>query len=268
METVLYTFKGSPDGAYPLYGDLLFLASNIYDTTDQGGNDNVGTAYELTPSGSGYTETVIYSFGGGSDGGAPDGGVIPDGVGNLYGTTDNGGIHSSGTVFQLMPPNGPPPWTENLLHSFDGNDGADPEAGLIFDPSGNLWGVTTAGGTGGGGGGGEVFEMTDIGNNNWSYTPIYGLAGGSECGPYHSLVMDSAGNLYGATYCDGAYGYGNVFELTYPNWAYHDLYDFTGGNDGAYPITQVTLDGNGNLYGTASAGGLQGVGVVWELVKN
>src|SRR5208282_1407300 len=108
-EKVLYAFKGIPDGAYPFYGDLIFdQPGNIYGTTAEGGTDNEGCVYELTPSGSGgYTESCIYSFGEGSDGIYPYGGVILDSAGNLYGTTYEGGINDAGTVFQLMPPNGP-----------------------------------------------------------------------------------------------------------------------------------------------------------------
>jgi hypothetical protein len=108
------------------------------------------------------------------------------------------------------------------------------------------------------------------------YTVLYSFSGtsGTGCGPLASLAMDQAGDLYGTTNCDGAYGYGNVFELVQSNgsWTYKDLYDFTGGSDGGNPISNVIFDANGNLYGTASAGGNMsgpcapnGCGVVWEI---
>ncbi len=113
----------------------------------------------------------------------------------------------------------------------------------------------------------SVFELTPS-NGSWTYSLIYSFTGtaGMECGPWGTLVMDGAGDLYGTTYCDGANGFGSVFELTYPNWTYISLHDFTGGNDGGNPISNVVIDPtSGNLYGTASTGGSQGVGVVWEI---
>jgi len=265
-ETVLHSFYGNPDGEGPGYGDLIFdKAGNIYGTTSNGGNgSNDGTVYELTPkAGGGYTEMPIYSFSG-SDGAFPQNGVIFDNAGNLYSTTINGGLSISyGTVFELTKSIG---WTESLPYSFQGgNDGGYPYAGLIFDPSGNLYGATSDFGTGGGG---TVFELSPSGDS-WTYNVLYSFAGTADhqCGPWGTLVMDGAGNLYGTTYCDGANGYGNVFELSPLNggWIYMDLYDFTGGNDGGNPVSNVVFDASGNLYGTASTGGTHNVGVVWEI---
>jgi len=176
-----------------------------------------------------------------------------------------GGIHKLGTVFQLVQSTG---WTENILHSLDDrNDGGYPAAGLIFDESGDLYGATSDGGTGGGG---TVFELSPSGSG-WTYARIYGLTGSYQCGPWGTLVMDGAGNLYGTTNCDGKYGWGSVFKLTPSggSWTYTSLHDFTGGSDGAYPFGSVLLHPNGKLYGTAAGGGLQqcteGCGVVWEI---
>jgi uncharacterized repeat protein (TIGR03803 family) len=266
-ETVLYAFKGFPDAAFPEYPDLIFdQAGNIYGTTTLGGSNQCsgsgcGTAFRLTPSGSGWTESVIYNFGtGSSDGAVPFAGVIFDNAGNLYGTTFGGGT-GSGTVFRLTPPgNG---WTEKILYNFQGNDGDFPYAGLIFDQSGNLYGATSDGGTGGGG---TVFELSPSGGS-WTLTVLYSFTGTQGCGPFANLVMDAAGNLDGTTYCDGAYGFGSVFKLTptpTPPWTYTPLHDFTGGSDGKWPVSNVTLDMSGNLYGTASQGGTH-FGVVWKI---
>lgn len=264
-ETVLYSFKGGPaDGGYPGYGDLTFDgAGNIYGTTPYGGHSNCNTGcgivYELTPPGSWNTETVLYYFSG-DDGAYPFNNLIFDDAGNLYSTTVNGGLGNWGTAFELMYP-GP---TEIVINTWVNEPGSYPYAGLIFDKSGNLYGATYNGGTGHGG---TVFELTPVGNNNWTYTLIYSFTGGANCGPFETLVMDGAGNLYGTTYCDGAHGYGNVFELSPSNggWTYTDLYDFNGGNDGKYPYGEVAFDANGNLYGTTYGGGSNTVGVVWEL---
>jgi len=270
-ETELYGFSGGADGASPGYGDVLFdQAGNIYGTTSAGGlltcaPGGCGTVYELTPSGGGWTESVPYSFGtgGGTDGAFPSNGMILDGAGNLYSTTFGGGslgVGGLGTVFQLTPPGSG--WTENILEDFQGGAG-NPSASLIFDQQGNLYGATT---TGGSGGGGTVFELT-LSGGTWTLNPLYNFTGSSGCGPYGTLAMDATGNLYGTTYCAGPNGAGNVFKLTppYGQQNYTSLHDFTGGSDGGYPTSNVILDANGNLYGTATQGGSQGSGVLWEI---
>jgi uncharacterized repeat protein (TIGR03803 family) len=260
-ETVLYRFSGGTDGANPAFGDLIFdNAGSLYGTTLNGGVD-WGTVFQLTPSGSGWTKSVLYTFSGGSDGAGPYAGLIFDNAGNLYGTTVVGGTYGAGTVFQLMPSGSG--WTENVLYSFQGgDDGGLPIAGLIFDQSGNLYGATINGGTGGGG---TVFELTSSGGS-WTYSLLYSFTGGTQCGPWGTLVMDRAGNLYGTTQCDGAYGQGSVFKLTPSDdtWMYTSLHDFAG-SDGGASLGNVIFDANGNLYGTATSGGSHGYGVVWEI---
>jgi uncharacterized repeat protein (TIGR03803 family) len=160
-------------------------------------------------------------------------------------------------------------WTGSTLYSFqNGSDGGHVGAGLIFDPSGNLYGATINGGTGGGG---TVFELTPS-NGGWTLKTLYSFTGDFNCGPEGTLVMDGTGNLYGTTFCDGANKAGNVFELipSGGNWTYSSLHDFTGGVDGGHPYSNVVFDSAGNLYGTTSAGGTGsacngGCGVVWEI---
>ena len=262
VSTVIYGFTGGSDGGSPRYGDLIFdQAGNFYGTTSVGGS-GYGVAYKMSPSGGGWAEQPIYAFGGAPDGANPFGGLVFDNAGNLYGMTTQGGSAGFGTVFELSPSGGG--WTEKVLYNFQGaSDGDYPTAGLLLDQSGNLYGSTSDGGTGGGG---TVFELIPSGGG-WTYKLLYSLTGGAKCGPWGTLAMDGAGNLYGTTVCDGANNDGNVFELKPAggSWTYSSLYDFTGGNDGRRPFGNVTFDSQGNIYGTASRGGTHDSGVVWEI---
>ena len=274
-ETVLYRFTGD-DGQYPEGGDLVFdEAGALYGTTSQGGTYGLGTVFELIPSNGNWMESVLYSFGpSDQDGIVPRSGVVFDKAGNLYGTTWDAfrgtgqrapQEGTGGIVFQLTPSGAG--WAETIIHRFTrGNDGGAVWAGVIFDQSGNIYGATTWQGSGGGG---VVFEMTASGNN-WTFTSLYGLAGtGVECGVYGSLVLYQ-GSLYGTTLCDGAYGLGSIFKLVPSSggWTHVSLHDFTGGSDGAYSYSNLVFDADGNFYGTASAGGANGMGVVFKVTPN
>ena len=264
-ETVLYRFAGGNDGANPLLGDILFdPTGNIYGTTENGGDvgcDGMGcgTVFELSPSGGGWIEKVLYSFMGQSgDGANPFAGVILDSTGNLYGTTKFGGPLSEGTVFKLSPAGSS--WTESVIYGFEGtNDGYWPVGGLIIDHSGNLVGTT---GSGGVNAGGIAFNLTPLG----AEAIVHSFDGQQDGGAYGTLTADAAGNFYGMTYDDGAYGNGSVFKLTptQGGWIYTDLHDFTG-DDGRCPYGNVVIDAQGNLYGTAGGGGTYDEGVVWEI---
>ena len=249
-ENVLYEFQGSPDGAYPSHGDLLWgQQGHIYGTTTYGGLSNNGTVYELTCSGKICTEQVLYSFAGGTDGSNPQNGVVFDSVGNLYGTTAGGGLYSSGTVFELKYNNGS--WTETVLYNFTGeNDGGGPEGGVIFDNSGNLYGSTASGGSGNQG---TLFELSPSGEA-WAFSLLYSFPSEiyAGCGPSASLVINSAGNLYGTTACGDPDDAGNLFELTKTggNWTYTDLGD---GFGGVFPDGMLAIDANGLIYGTTSS---------------
>ena len=265
-ETILHEFGGS-DGSFPGYGDLVFdKAGNIYGTTEQGGAYGQGAVYELSPSNGGWTESVIYSFSGFSDGGAPYSGVIFDSAGNLYGTTSGGGQYSKGTVFELTPSNDG--WIETVLHSFQPSEGTFPVGGLIFDPSGNLIGTTESGGLGGYDG--SVFELSPS-NGGWTFSVLhlFDFSKGEGVDPLAGMTIGSDGNLYGTTLGGGYYDDGTIFRLVYSGgyWTYQTLYSFE--NDGNSPFGGVTFDSQGNMYGTAIAGGQGacngGCGVVWEI---
>lgn len=270
IETVLHRFSGGGDGTYPQGAEVVFdQLGNLYGTTPTGGSHycgyGCGTVFKLTPGEGGWTETVIKAFSGGQDGALPFSGLIFDQAGSLYGTAGYGGDigcdatffpPGCGTVFQLTPSGSG--WNENVLYTFHNRgDGAHPESGLIYD-QGSLYGTTSAwvddtGGT--------VFDMT---YPYWWFSTLYSFTG---IGPVASLSMDGAGDVYGTTYTGGLYLFGSVFKLTQSGggWTYTALHDFTGGDDGAYPISNVTFDTNGNLYGTASGGGAHGYGVVWKI---
>jgi len=264
-ETVLYSFAGAPDGAYPgAGGGLVFDANgNLYGTTTAGGDNNNGTVFEVTPSGK---ETVLYSFCPDypycTDGYDPNGGLVFDKKGNLYGTTPYGGV-GPGTVFKVTPSG-----KETVLHSFaGGRDGDFPYAGPVFDKKGNLYGTT---GSGGANGKGIVFKVTPSGKE----TVLYSFCSRSGCtdgnGPPAGLVFDKKGNLYGTTEyggdssCGAPYGCGVVFEVT-PSGKETVLYRFTGDSDGWNPLAGLVFDKKGSLYGTTYNGGTTNHGTVFKL---
>ena len=207
-EQPLYAFTGTPDGATPYAGLVLDSAGNLYGTTTAGGLFGQGTVFELSPSGSGWTEQVLYNFQGGSDGSFPTGGLIFDQSGNLYGSTNEGGSGGGGTVFELTPSGGG--WTYNLLYSFTGNTGCGPFANLGLDGAGNVYGTTLCDGANNAG---NVFELTPSGGG-WTYSSLHDFTNGSDGGyPYSNVTFDAAGNLYG-TASRGGRGVGLVWEIT------------------------------------------------------
>lgn len=265
VETVLYDFQGGADGQGP-QGPVTFAPDGSIYGTARGGIYSEGNVFKLTPSNGGWTESVVYSFTGGSDGGSPGYGVILDQAGNLYGVTQYGGAAGLGTVYELSPSNNG--WTEAVLHSFASQgDGDFPLGAPIFDQAGNLYGGTPAGGYGGG----VVYKLTP-GNGSWTESILYYFSGGGS-GVWAQLTMDASGNLYGTTYNNPSAG--SVFKLAPSNglWTKTELYNFHDGSDGGYPFGNVVFDSNGNLYGAASQGGDYqnqicenlGCGVVWEI---
>ncbi len=251
-ETQIHLFN-STDGAFPT-GWLAFdSAGNLY-----GGAG--GIIYELVAS-NGWQENLLYNLG---NDGAPTGGVTMDPAGNLYGTTFSGGSGDEGIVFQLAKTQSG--WTLNTLYSFNEFTlGFGNYAGVILDSAGNLYGATVNGNPDGDA---YVYELSPSGSG-WNYTTLYIFPQSLGGGPAANLALDAAGNLYGTTRGGGGTNnpWGNVFKLTPSNggWVYTDLHDFTGGSDGGVPYSSVVIDSNGNLYGTASAGGAHGDGTVWEI---
>ncbi len=204
-ENVIYNFDGK-GGAYPFAGVTMDQAGNLYGTSYQGGDNNYGTVYELSPSQSGWTETNLYSFTGGKDGGNPTAGLIRDALGNLYGATLYGG-NGGGTVFELSPSNGG--WTYTLLYAFTGSSYGGPQGNLVMDAAGKLYGATLAEGAYNNG---NVFELVPS-SGGWTYTDLYDFTGGLDGGrPLDGLVLDPGGNIYGTASIGGSYNHGVVFE--------------------------------------------------------
>jgi uncharacterized repeat protein (TIGR03803 family) len=208
--TVLHYFTSTPDGAGATGELVLDGAGNLYGATAGGGESNLGAVFELSPSVSGnWSEKVLYSFTGGADEARPNGPVVLDAKGNIYGTTGNGD-NGPGTVFELLKnPDGT--WTETTLHTFanDGVDGTFPASGLSFDRSGNLYGTTQFGGANGQG---TVFQMTRLAGGTWSESVIYDFAS-SGTNNFPSGLTFRNGLFYGTTKNGGAFGEGAVFVL-------------------------------------------------------
>ena len=250
-ETVLYNFgNGTGDGQKPLGNLILDSAGNLYGTTSEGGAFGNGTVFQLSPNG---TETVLYNFGNGGDGQNPDAGLIFDTSNNLYGTTAIGGAFGNGTVFELSP-NGVGGWTETVLYSFgSGGDGQNPEAGLVLDTSGNLYGTTVNGGAFGGG---TVFQLSPT-HGCCRENLVHSFGNGADGrNPYAGVIFDSSGNLYGTTANGGGNSGGTAFELSPSGgggWTEAFSYSFGSGTDGANPFSALVFDSSGNLYGTTHA---------------
>ncbi len=207
-EQPIYTFSG-PDGSQPYSGVIFDNAGNLYGTTTQGGQFNQGTVFKLSPSGNGWTEQVLYSFQGASDGATPTGALIMDAAGNLYGTTNNGGAGGGGTAFELAPSGSN--WNFNLLYGFTGGPNCGPWGALNFDSQGNLVGTTVCDGANNDG---NVFRLTNSGGT-WTYSSIYDFTGGTDGRfPYCNVTFDSAGDMYGTAYGGGSYRQGTIWEIT------------------------------------------------------
>jgi uncharacterized repeat protein (TIGR03803 family) len=198
----------------PNRGVVFDQAGNIYGTTIEGGNSYLGTVFQLTHLQYGWNESLLYQFNNGTSGENPDGRLLIDDAGNLYGTTSYGGVGGCGTVFELTPAGGG--WNFSILYNISGGSGScGPTAGLIMDAAGNLYGTTSRTGAYGHG---AVFKLTLI-DGAWTYTSLHDFTGGNDGSWPGELIMDANGNLYGTAYfgagqqCHGS-GCGVVFEIT------------------------------------------------------
>jgi uncharacterized repeat protein (TIGR03803 family) len=281
---VLHDFGvAAGDGNLPSSPLLKDSAGNLYGTTGFGGAHNWGTVFRLSPTSTGsFTETILYSFKGGSaDGAYPQGTLVRDSVGNLYGVTQNGGITGTGcgvttpnpgcgVVFRLHPTT-TGGWAETVLHRFTGTDGGTSFAGLVQDSKGNFYGATSVGGSAGRG---TVFKLSHT-STGWKEIVLHSFTGGADGAEpmmfQTALTLDGLGNIYGSAYSGGSstVNAGVIFELipqTSGAWTEKILHTFQSGADGSEPLTGVILDKSGNVYGTTLKGGTQlGSGVVFKL---
>jgi uncharacterized repeat protein (TIGR03803 family) len=259
-EKVLYSFTGGADGGNPTYSYVMFdSVGNLYGTAAGGGAYGYGVAFELSPVGASWTETVLHSFAGGADGADPINGLIMDLSGNLYGTTFTavGVGYGTGTVFELSPSGGG--WTEQVIYSYAYKTRGDYHVpGLTMDASGHIFGITNYP---------TVFELW-YGNGGWNRKLIHTFPRTSRA--WGTPVLDQAGNLYGTTFRGGANDLGTVYKLSPGKkgaWTEKILYSFTGnGVDGFWPWAGIVFDAAGNIYGTTLSGGGYNDGTVFELV--
>jgi uncharacterized repeat protein (TIGR03803 family) len=281
QETVLYSFTGGTDGATPSAGVVRDAQGDLYGTTYSGGDlscisifgtAGCGVVFKLDTTG---TETALYTFTGGTDGGIPQG-VVIDHAGNLYGITFFGGsqtcVYGSlgcGVVYKVDASG-----NETVLYSFqDGTDGGEPDGFLTMDSAGNLYGATISGGNLAAcspyGGCGVIFKLDTSGKE----TVLYTFQGGADGAiPNASFLMDAKGNLYSTTNFGGDLtcsnnpiytGCGVVFEVT-PSGRERVLHTFRG-KDGANPTLGLVQDAKGNFYSTTEYGGAFNLGTVFEL---
>ncbi len=266
-ETVLYNFQGGTDGIFPR-GVVFGADGNLYGTTGSGGladcgGYTCGTIFKLTHNSNGtWTESVLYSFTGGADGAQPVTTPIVDSAGNIYGTTSNYGLSNCsggcGLVYELSPTSSGS-YTYSVRYSFTGGaDGSVPWASLTMDRKGNLYGTTWQGGNAFCFlGCGAVWELSPSGSGQWSLNVLHSFTGGADGGFSESngVILDAAGNLYGATFMYGANGRGVVYKLSPTSsgeWQQTILQSFPTTTTAAYPNGTLVFDSAGNLYGPAS----------------
>ena len=251
-ETILWSL---PPASFP-YAGLAFDAktTSLFGTAVIGaGGNGYGFAFSLVDTNGTWQPTLLHTFVGGNDGEYPYGGLVQVSKDTLYGTTTSGGSANDGTVFKLTQHGSS--WKHTVIHSFDGHDGYQPYADLIFDKkTGEIYG-TTSGGSKGNGGCGNVFEVSSTG----TFSVIYSFQGGNDgCGPYAPVRLDAKGRLFGVTYNGGTNGYGTAFMLqkSKGDWTESVLYAFGSfDGDGLYP-NDLALDPKTDaIYAVTELGG-------------
>jgi uncharacterized repeat protein (TIGR03803 family) len=266
-EQVIYPFSAFPDCNSPVAPLVADASGNLYGTASNGGAYQHGCVFELSPNSDGtWNEATLHTFSG-PDGQFPSARLTFDRSGNLYGTAEGGGTYNGGVAFELSPSaNGE--WVESVLYNFgNGEDGAGPDAELVFDNQGSLFGTTLGGGARRGG---TVFRLA-LGSNGWTETILYDFpasVGGPDGDiPAGGVVLYPGGRLYGATGFGGAYGSGAVYELSPSGTGYSEqlIFNFQSSN-GLEPNSSLVMDSKGRLYGTTLSGGI-GWGNVFRMTR-
>lgn len=269
---------GTRDGAQPLGGVVFDSTGNVYGTALSGGSQGHGIVFKMTPSGLSYTYGVIWNFGASGDASGPESTPVLDSAGNIYGTTVAGGsgTNPQGTAWELSPSGSG--YTESVLYSFPntGKTGYFPQAGLVLDAQGNLYGMNLFGGNfkNCASGCGTIFKLKPpTSGGAWTLNILYTFQGGSDgLNPYNAMTIDRAtSTFYGSTPFSegGTDDCGVVFSLQKPatsgaSWTFTTLHDFDN-TDGCHPTTGMVLASDGSVYGTTNVGGAGAVGTVFQL---
>ena len=249
-KTTLFSFTDCTSmGSTPYSGVITDRTGALYGTTYQGGQSGYGTVFKLTPTGQVYTETVLHSFAGGTDGESPWSSVVEGMHGSLFGTTIDGGEGYRGVVYEMAKVGSS--YTEKVLHTFKGGkDGENPVAPLIIGTSGILYGTTLSGGSQGGG---TAFSLTPT-NGGYTERILFPFSPSFFDSPRGGLLMDASGDLFGTTEAGGTLGWGTIYELIPKGTRYAErtLYEFAGQTDGGDPQSTLIMDGLGAIYGTTA----------------
>jgi uncharacterized repeat protein (TIGR03803 family) len=254
-ESVLYSFAGGADGAYPVSGVIADAAGNLYGATIASDVPNRGTIFKLSPNAGGWNKQLIHYFG------ANNAGLTMDAAGNIF-------TAGYSKVYELSA-NRHGGWDMKVIHTFSGypKDGSDPDGTLVFDGEGRLYGTTQFGGASGYG---TVYKLIPEEKGEWRERILYSFEGGPTDGgvPFAGIILDAAGDIFGTTLFAGDSGLGTVFELmaSTDNAGYKErvLWNFNG-TDGALPYASLVIDTAGNLYGTSYSGGAHQSGTVFEV---
>jgi uncharacterized repeat protein (TIGR03803 family) len=265
--TSLYSFTGGNDGSSPGAGLVQGSDGFFYGTTEYGGTNGDGTVFKIS---SGGALTSLYSFTGGIDGSIPQAGLVQASDGFFYGTTESGGTNDFGAVFKISSGG-----TLTRLYSFmGGNDGAEPEAGLVQGSDGFLYGTTELGGNTNlayGAGVGTVFKISTGGalTTLHDFGAITNSSGEFLDGanPIAGLLEGTGGIFYGTTESGGTNGAGSVFKMS-SGGTLTSLYAFSGISDGSDPVAGLVQAGNGFLYGTTEFGGSNDSGTIFQIGTN
>ena len=286
--SVLYRFTGGVDGASPLSRVVFGPDGGLYGTTVSGGigpcsyqgRNGCGVVYKLQPPvkfcgaiNCPWPEHVLYSFTGGADGWSPDGDLVFDAAGSIYGTAEFGGAYPScneglgcGVVFELTPSENS--WTQSVLWNFAAGDGGYlPTTGVVFDGAGNLYGTTYWGGSGCNDLCGTVYQLMPS-ESGWNEKVLYSYTGGSDgANPWGGVLLDGAGNVYSTAYTGGSGGGGTVSELSPSGgtWSFNLLASLSG--TGSERNGSLIMDREGKLYGITYSDGLYGLGSVFKLTN-